>query len=540
MAKEIKYSKDARDAIMRGVDTLADAVKVTLGPKGRYVVLEKSYGSPAIVDDGVTIAKEIEPEDKFEAMGAKLLYEVANKTNDVAGDGTTTATVLAQDMLHRGMEAIDRGANPVLMREGITKAASKAADLLTAKSHPVTTNKDIEQVAEVSSGSHEIGEYIAQAMEKVGQDGIITVDESKGRETVLETVEGLQYDKGYISPYMVSDREKMELDLEDAYVLVTDQKISTLQELLPILEPIAQSAKPLLIIADDLENEVISTLVVNKLRGALNVAATKAPGFGDNQKAMLQDIAILTGAKFISKDLGMEIKGIKLEDLGFAHKIHITKDNTTITGGRSDKKAIVARKQELKAQIEKTTSQYDQKRLQERLAKLSNGVAVIKVGAMTESELKEKKLKIEDALNATKAAVAEGIVMGGGATLMEIWKELRADPEMKSNVPDVQKGMNVVIESLVAPVRQIAENAGFDGGEILEKQKLVADGIGFDAKNGAWVKMFDAGIVDPTKVTRNALLNAASISGLILTTEAAVAEKPEPKAPAAPQSEGMY
>lgn len=540
MAKVIKYSKDARDAIMRGVDTLANAVKVTLGPKGRYVILEKNYGSPIIVDDGVSIAKEIEPEDKFEAMGAKLVCEVANKTNDVAGDGTTTATVLAQEMLHKGMEAVDRGANPVLMKEGISKAAKKAAELLKQKSHPVETNEDIEAVAEVSSGSKEIGEYIANAMKVVGKDGIITVDESKGLETTLETVEGLQYDKGYISPYMVSDREKMELELEDAYILVTDQKISTIQELLPVLEPIAKSAKPLLIIADDMENEVISTLVVNKLRGALNVAATKAPGFGDNQKAMLQDIAILTGATFISKDLGMEVQSIKMEDLGYAHKIKITKDNTTITGGAADQEQLEARKAEIKGQIEKSTSQYDQKRLYERLAKLSNGVAVIKVGAMTESELKEKKLKIEDALNATKAAVAEGIVMGGGAILMECWKELRNDPEMKSDIPDVQKGMNVVIESFVAPIRQIAENAGFDGGEIVEKQKNAPAGVGFNAKTGEWVKMYETGIVDPTKVTRNALLNAASIASLIITTEVAVAEKPQPPVAAAANNEEMY
>ena len=534
MSKEIRFGADARTSMVAGVNKLADAVKVTLGPKGRNVVLEKEYGSPLITNDGVTIAKEIELEDKFENMGAKLVYEVANKTNDTAGDGTTTATILAASMINNGMKAVDKGANPVLMREGIEMAAKKVAESILAKSRKVETSEDIANVATISAGSKEVGDIIAKAMDQVGRDGVISVDESKGFDTELEVVEGMQYDKGYISPYMVSDREKMQVELENAYVLVTDQKINTIQEVLPLLEKIVQSTKPLLIIADDIDNEVTSTLIVNKLRGTFNVVATKAPGFGDNQKEMLQDIAVLTNANFYSKDLAMELKDMDITDLGTVKKAVVTKDNTTLIGGAGTKDAIEARVKEISAQRDNCTSDYDKKRYQERLGKLSSGVAIIKVGATTEAELKEKKLRIEDALNATRAAVAEGIVIGGGAAFVHTYMELK--DTLKSDVVDVQKGIKVVMDALSAPILQIADNAGYNSDDILEHQKHAKENEGFDAKVGVWCDMFDKGIIDPTKVTRSALLNAASISALFLTTEAGVAAiKEDNPAPMMPQ-----
>ena len=536
MAKIVKYSKDARDSVLKGVDTLADAVKITLGPKGRNVVLDKGYGSPLIVNDGVTIAKEIELEDTFEDMGAKLICEVANHTNEKAGDGTTTATLLAQSMIHSGLDAVEKGANPVLLREGIDKASRQIAEKLLNSAQKIDSTGDIANVAAVSSGSKEIGDIVSQAMEKVGKNGVINVDESKGFDTSLEVTEGLQYDKGYISPYMVSNREKMSVEMENPAILVTDQKISTIQDVLPLLEQIVQANKPLLIIADDLENEVVSTLIVNKLRGTFNVVATKAPGFGDNQKANLQDIAILTGATFVSKDLGMQLKDMTMKDLGSAKKVVVEKDSTTIIDGTGSKKAYKERIAEIQNTIDRTTSEYDKKNLQERLAKLTNGVAVIKVGATTESELKEKKLRIEDALNATKAAIEEGIVSGGGCALMGIYKDLK--DKVSDENGDVQKGIAIVFEAMTKPLYQIAENAGYDGKDIVEKQLTQKKDVGFDAKNGEWVDMFKAGIVDPCKVTRSALLNAASIAGLLITTEAAVGTIKEP-APAMPADGGM-
>ena len=539
MAKTVKYSKDAREAVLKGVDTLADAVKITLGPKGRNVVLDKSYGAPQIVNDGVTIAREIELEDPYENMGAKLLYEVANNTNDTAGDGTTTATLLAQTLIHAGMNEVEKGANPVLLREGIELASKKVADLLLEKAHKIDSSADIASVASVSSGSKEIGDIISKAMEKVGKDGVINVDESKGFDTSLEVTEGLRYDKGYISPYMVSDREKMIVEMENPLVLVTDQKISVIQDTLGILEQIVKINRPLLIIADDIENEVISTLVVNKLRGTFNVVATKAPGFGDNQKLNLEDIAILTGAKFYSKDLGMQLKDLQMEDLGTCKKVVVEKDHTTIIEGAGDKKALADRINEIRKHIEETTSTYDKDNLKERLAKLADGVAVIKVGATTESELKEKKLRIEDALNATKAAVEEGIIAGGGATLISIYKELV--DKLKNDDKDIQRGINIVLESLKKPLEQIADNSGFNGREIVDKQLKEKDNIGFNAKTGEWVDMFETGIVDPCKVARSGILNAASISGLLITTEAAVGTIKEPEPPMGnPGMGGMY
>ncbi len=538
MAKELKFGKDARAAMLRGVDELADAVKVTLGPKGRNVVLDKSYGSPLITNDGVTIAKEVELKDPFENMGAKLVYEVANKTNDVAGDGTTTATLLAQSMIHRGVELVDKGTNPVLLREGIDIAAKKVAECLLKKAHKIETNDDIASVASVSSGSDEVGKIIAQAMEKVGKNGVINVDESKGFDTSLEVTEGLRYDKGYISPYMVSDREKMTVEMEKPLILVTDQKVSTIQDILPTLEKIVQMNKPFLIIADDIENEVVSTLIVNKLRGTFNVVATKAPGFGDNQKEMLQDIAVLTGAKFVSKDLGMELKDVVIEDLGSCNKLIVEKDHTTIIEGSGDKEEFKQRIKEIEAKIKATDSEYDKKQLHERLAKLTNGIAVVKVGATTESELKERKLRIEDALNATKAAIEEGMVIGGGACLAEIYRELK--PELTDANGDVSKGIRIVLDSLVEPLLQIAENAGYNGRDIVDQQLKAEVNVGFDAKNGTWGDMFKAGIVDPCKVTRSAVLNAASISGLFITTEAAVGEIKEPESAPNPGMGGMY
>lgn len=538
MAKEVRFSSDARKAMLKGVNTLADAVCITLGPKGRNVVLEKSYGSPLITNDGVSIAKEIELEDKFENMGAKLVYEVANNTNDVAGDGTTTATILARNMIVNGMKAVDKGCNPVLMREGIEYASKEVAKTILKNSRQVETSSDVASVATISAGSKEIGDLIAKAMDKVGCDGIINVDESNGFDDELEISEGMQYDKGYVSPYMVSDREKMTVELENPYVLVTNSKINNLQEILPVLEQVLKTNQPLLIIAEDYENEVISTLVLNKLRGTFNVVATKAPGFGDNQKEMLQDIAALTNAKFYNKDLNMKLEDLQLDELGTIKKVIVTKDNTTMIGANENNSELNARIEEIRSRIADTTNEHDRKQFQERLGKLTNGVATIKVGATTESELKEKKLRIEDALNATKAAVAEGIVIGGGACLVEAYKELK--PVLKNDNVDVQKGINIVMESLLAPICQIAENAGYNSEDIVDMQKNANKNIGFDAKNGEWVDMFEKGIIDPTKVSRSALLNAASISALFITTEAGVAEikSDEPAAPA--MAGGMY
>lgn len=539
MAKIVKYSKDARDSVLKGVDTLANAVKVTLGPKGRNVVLDKGYGAPIIVNDGVSIAKEIELEDTFENMGAKLIYEVANNTNDAAGDGTTTATLLAQEIVHRGIDAVEKGANPVFLKEGIDIASKKVAELLLKKARKIDSASDIASVASISSGSKEIGEIISGAMEKVGKNGIINVDESKGFDTSLEVTEGLRYDKGYVSPYMVTNREKMNIELENPLMLVTDLKVNNIQDILPILEKIVEQSRPLLIIADDYETEVVSTLIVNKLRGTFNVVTTKAPGFGDSQKDNLMDIAVLTGANFISKDLGMQLKDATIADLGSCKKIIVEKDSTTIIEGNGSKKAFKERIKELEAALEKTTSEYDSKRLKERIAKLSNGVAVIKVGATSETELKDKKLRIEDALNATKAAIEEGIVIGGGACLISIYNELK--DKLTDEDKDIQEGINILLESLQAPLYQIAENAGYNGKDIVKKQLGQKANYGFDAKSGEWVDMFKAGIVDPCKVTRSAVLNAASISGLLITTEAAVGtiKEPEPTMPAG-GGMGMY
>ena len=536
MAKIVKYSKDARDSVLKGVDTLANAVKVTLGPKGRNVVLDKGYGAPIIVNDGVSIAKEIELEDTFENMGAKLIYEVANNTNDAAGDGTTTATLLAQEIVHRGIDAVEKGANPVFLKEGIDIASKKVAELLLKKARKIDSASDIASVASISSGSKEIGEIISNAMEKVGKNGIINVDESKGFDTSLEVTEGLRYDKGYVSPYMVTNREKMNIELENPLILATDLKVNNIQDILPILEKIVEQSRPLLIIADDFETEVVSTIIVNKLRGTFNVVTTKAPGFGDSQKDNLQDIAVLTGANFISKDLGMQLKDVTIGDLGSCKKIIVEKDSTTIIEGSGSKKAFKERIKELEAALEKTTSEYDSKRLKERIAKLSNGVAVIKVGATSETELKDKKLRIEDALNATKAAIEEGIVVGGGACLINIYNELKDNLTNADN--DVQEGINILLDSLQAPLYQIAENAGYNGKDIVKKQLSQKANYGFDAKTGEWVDMFKAGIVDPCKVTRSAVLNAASISGLLITTEAAVGTVKEPE-PAMPAGGGM-
>ncbi len=538
MAKQILHSKDAQTSILKGVDTLANTVKVTLGPKGRNVILDKGYGSPLITNDGVTIAKEIELSNPYENMGAKLVYEVASNTNDVAGDGTTTATVLAQAMIHRGFKAVDRGSNPVLVKEGIDLAGKKVAEKLLDMSRDVKTSQDIANVATISSGSTEVGEIIAKAMDKVSKNGVINVDESKGFETELDVVEGMQYDKGYASPYFITNRETMTIEFENPYVFVTDQKISTIQDILPVLEQVVKSSKPLLLIAEDIENEVTSTLIVNKLRGTFNVVATKAPGFGDNQKEMLQDIAILTGAKFISKDLQMKLSDTTIEQLGTVGKAIIKKDSTTLISGQGDPSLLNARKQEIEAQLQNTTSDFDKKKLQERLAKLSDGIAVIKVGAATESELKEKKLRIEDALNATKAAIAEGIIPGGGAALVRIQSELR--DTLKHDNMDIMRGITAVLDALSDPLENIAENAGFDGTATLETFRTQPKEIGFDAKTGTWVNLIEKGIIDPTKVTRSAILNASSIASLLITTEAAVADNKDEKESPAPAMPPMY
>ena len=528
MAKEIKFSEDARAAMLRGVDKLADTVKVTLGPKGRNVVLEKSFGSPLITNDGVTIAKEIELEDHFENMGAKLVSEVASKTNDIAGDGTTTATLLTQAIVREGLKNVTAGANPLGIRRGIELATKAAVEELHNISAVVDSKEAIAQVAAVSSGSDQVGTFIADAMEKVGNDGVITIEESKGIETELDVVEGMQFDRGYLSQYMVTDNDKMEAVLENPYILITDKKISNIQEILPLLEQILQQSRPLLIIADDVDGEALPTLVLNKIRGTFNVVAVKAPGFGDRRKAMLEDIAVLTGGTVITEDLGLELKDATIENLGNASKVVVDKDNTTIVEGAGEKAAIDARVQLIKNQIADTTSDFDREKLQERLAKLAGGVAVIKVGAPTETELKELKLRIEDALNATRAAVEEGMVSGGGTALVNVISKVSA-VEAEG---DAATGVKIVLRALEEPIRQIAENAGYEGSVIVDKLKNVELGIGFNAATGEWVNMLEAGIVDPTKVTRSALQNAASVAALLLTTEAVVADKPEPAAPA--------
>ena len=537
MAKKITYGKEARDNMLKGVDALADTVKLTLGPKGRNVALDKGYGAPTIVNDGVSIAREIELADKEQNAGAKLVYEVANKTNDVAGDGTTTATVLAQAMIHNGFNAVDKGANPVLVRSGIDKAAKAVSKMLLETSKQITTSSDIASVASISAGDAEIGNIIAEAMDKVGKDGVITVEEGKGFDTTLDVVQGMQFDKGYVSPYMVTDSEKMVAELENAYIMVTDQKVSNIQDILPMLQAVVESHRPLLIIADDIDNDVSSTLIVNKLRGTFNIVAVKAPEFGDNQKNILQDIAIMTGANFYSKDLSMNLKDISINDLGSAKKVRVTKENTTIVDGAGEASMIADRVNELKSQVEETKSDYDKKNLQKRIAKLSAGVAVIRVGALTETEMKDKKLRLEDAINATPAAVQEGVVAGGGIALMNVYKALKNN--LKDENTDVQKGIDVVLNSLTAPLYQMSVNAGFDGDEVIDASKIRNDTLGFDSKTGKWVDMLASGIIDPTKVTRTAVINAASISALFITTEAVVTELPKPAAPVAPAAGEM-
>ena len=530
MAKDIKFSSDARSAMVRGVDILADTVKVTLGPKGRNVVLEKSFGSPLITNDGVTIAKEIELEDHFENMGAKLVSEVASKTNDIAGDGTTTATVLTQAIVREGIKNVTAGANPIGIRRGIETAVATAVEALKNTAIPVSSKEAIAQVAAVSSRSEKVGEYISEAMEKVGKDGVITIEESRGMETELEVVEGMQFDRGYLSQYMVTDNEKMVADLENPYILITDKKISNIQEILPLLESILQSNRPLLIIADDVDGEALPTLVLNKIRGTFNVVAVKAPGFGDRRKAMLEDIAILTGGTVITDDLGLELKDATIEALGQAAKVTVDKDTTVIVEGAGNPETIANRIAIIKSQIETSTSEFDREKMQERLAKLSGGVAVIKVGAATETELKEMKLRIEDALNATRAAVEEGIVAGGGTALVNVISAVAA-LELEG---DEATGRNIVLRALEEPVRQIAHNAGYEGSIVIDRLKNAEVGTGFNAATGEWVNMIDAGIIDPVKVSRSALQNAASVASLILTTEAVVANKPEPAAPVGP------
>ena len=542
MAKQIKYGEEARKALEKGVDQLADTVKITLGPKGRNVVLDKKFGAPLITNDGVTIAKEIELEDPFENMGAQLVKEVSTKTNDVAGDGTTTATLLAQAIVKEGLKNLAAGANPMVMKKGIAKATAAAIEAMKVNSQKVNGSADIARVGAVSSGDEAIGQLIAEAMEKVGHDGVITIEESKTAETYSEVVEGMQFDRGYVTPYMVTDTEKMEANLDDALILITDKKISNIQELLPILEQVVQSGKKLLIIAEDVEGDALSTLIVNRLRGTLNVVCVKAPGFGDRRKEMLQDIAILTGGTVISSDVGLELKEATLDQLGQARQVKVTKENTTIVNGAGSSEEIKARIGQIKSQIEVTTSDYDKEKLQERLAKLAGGVAVIKVGAATEVEMKEKKLRIEDALNATRAAVEEGIVAGGGTAYLNAIpavEKLYAETE-----GDEKTGLQIVARALTAPVKQIAANAGIDGSVVLEKIRESGKvGYGFDAYNEVYCDMIPTGIVDPTKVTRSALENAASIASTLLTTESLVADKPQPPAPAAPAAPdmgGMY
>ncbi|MCF0149577.1 MAG: chaperonin GroEL [Clostridium sp.] len=535
MAKMIKFSEDARRAMQVGVDTLADTVKVTLGPKGRNVVLDKKFGAPLITNDGVSIAREIELEDPYENMGAQLVKEVATKTNDVAGDGTTTATLLAQAIIREGLKNVTAGANPILIRNGIRMAVDKAVDEIKKISKPVNGKEDIARVAAISAADEEVGKLISDAMEKVGNEGVITVEESKSMGTELDVVEGMQFDRGYVSAYMVTDTEKMEAVLDNPLILIADKKISNIQELLPILEQIVQQGKKLLIIAEDVEGDAMTTLVVNKLRGTFTCVAVKAPGFGDRRKEMLQDIAILTGGTVISEELGIDIKEVTLDMLGQCESVKVTKENTTIVNGRGDSEAIKERVSQIRAQIEETTSEFDKEKLTERLAKLAGGVAVIKVGAATETELKEKKLRIEDALAATKAAVEEGIVPGGGAAYANIINEVN---KVTSDIPDTQVGINIIVRALEEPMRQIATNAGLEGSVIIEHVKGCEAGMGYDALRNEYVNMIKAGIVDPTKVTRSALQNAASVASTFLTTEAAVVDIPQKDTPM-PGAPGM-
>ncbi|EPY2272761.1 chaperonin GroEL [Clostridium sporogenes] len=535
MAKSLLFGEEARRSMQAGVDKLADTVKVTLGPKGRNVVLDKKFGSPLITNDGVTIAREIELEDPYENMGAQLVKEVATKTNDVAGDGTTTATLLAQAIIREGLKNVTAGANPIQIRTGIRKAVEKAVEEIKAISKPINGKEDIARVAAISAASEEVGKLIADAMEKVGNDGVITVEESKSMGTELEVVEGMQFDRGYVSPYMVTDTEKMEAVLDDVYILITDKKISNIQEILPVLEQIVQQGKKLLIIGEDIEGEALATLVVNKLRGTFTCVGVKAPGFGDRRKEMLQDIAILTGGEVISEELGRDLKDVTIDMLGKADSVKVTKENTTIVNGKGNKASIGERVSQIRVQIEETTSEFDKEKLQERLAKLAGGVAVIRVGAATETELKEEKLRIEDALAATKAAVEEGIVPGGGTAYIDIIPKIA---DLTSDIIDVKLGIDIIRKALEEPVRQIANNAGAEGSVIIEKVKASETGVGYDALNDKYVDMLKTGIVDPTKVTRSALQNAASIASTFLTTEAAVADIPE-KENTPPMAPGM-
>ncbi|HDI0332881.1 TPA: chaperonin GroEL [Staphylococcus aureus] len=523
MVKQLKFSEDARQAMLRGVDLLANAVKVTIGPKGRNVVLDKEFTAPLITNDGVTIAKEIELEDPYENMGAKLVQEVANKTNEIAGDGTTTATVLAQAMIQEGLKNVTSGANPVGLRQGIDKAVKVAVEALHENSQKVENKNEIAQVGAISAADEEIGRYISEAMEKVGNDGVITIEESNGLNTELEVVEGMQFDRGYQSPYMVTDSDKMVAELERPYILVTDKKISSFQDILPLLEQVVQSNRPILIVADEVEGDALTNIVLNRMRGTFTAVSVKAPGFGDRRKAMLEDLAILTGAQVITDDLGLDLKDASIDMLGTASKVEVTKDNTTVVDGDGDENSIDARVSQLKSQIEETESDFDREKLQERLAKLAGGVAVIKVGAASETELKERKLRIEDALNSTRAAVEEGIVAGGGTALVNVYQKV-SEIEAEG---DIETGVNIVLKALTAPVRQIAENAGLEGSVIVERLKNAEPGVGFNAATNEWVNMLEAGIVDPTKVTRSALQHAASVAAMFLTTEAVVASIPE-------------
>ncbi|HDB7368702.1 TPA: chaperonin GroEL [Staphylococcus aureus] len=523
MVKQLKFSEDARQAMLRGVDQLANAVKVTIGPKGRNVVLDKEFTAPLITNDGVTIAKEIELEDPYENMGAKLVQEVANKTNEIAGDGTTTATVLAQAMIQEGLKNVTSGANPVGLRQGIDKAVKVVVEALHENSQKVENKNEIAQVGAISAADEEIGRYISEAMEKVGNDGVITIEESNGLNTELEVVEGMQFDRGYQSPYMVTDSDKMVAELERPYILVTDKKISSFQDILPLLEQVVQSNRPILIVADEVEGDALTNIVLNRMRGTFTVVAVKAPGFGDRRKAMLEDLAILTGAQVITDDLGLDLKDASIDMLGTASKVEVTKDNTTVVDGDGDENSIDARVSQLKSQIEETESDFDREKLQERLAKLAGGVAVIKVGAASETELKERKLRIEDALNSTRAAVEEGIVAGGGTALVNVYQKV-SEIEAEG---DIETGVNIVLKALTAPVRQIAENAGLEGSVIVERLKNAEPGVGFNAATNEWVNMLEEGIVDPTKVTRSALQHAASVAAMFLTTEAVVASIPE-------------
>ncbi|WP_270766129.1 chaperonin GroEL [Weissella confusa] len=535
MVKDIKFAEDARAKMQAGVDKLANTVKTTIGPKGRNVVIEQSYGAPTITNDGVTIAKSIELEDHFEDMGAKLVAEVASKTNDIAGDGTTTATVLTQAIINEGLKNVTAGANPVGVRRGIELATDAAVKALHEMSKTVSTKEEIAQIASISAANPEVGELIAEAMEKVGNDGVITIEESKGIETTLDVVEGMQFDRGYMSQYMVTDTDKMEASLDNPYILITDKKIANIQEILPMLQSVVEQGRALLIIADDITGEALPTLVLNKMRGTFNVVAVKAPGFGDRRKAQLEDIAILTGGTVITDDLGLNLKDVTIAQLGQAAKVTVSKDNTTIVEGAGNKEAIAERVNLIKGQIAETTSDFDREKLQERLAKLAGGVAVINVGAATETELKERKYRIEDALNATRAAVEEGFVAGGGTALVNV---IPAVAEL-SETGDVQTGINIVRRALEEPVRQIAENAGLEGSVIVNQLKSEKPGVGYNAATDEWVDMIEAGIVDPTKVTRSALQNAASVSALLLTTEAVVAEQPKTDAAPAMPAQGM-